>query len=167
MKAEEARCAARGLQADERVRLREAGKKKLEEYRRKKQLGAALGVQPQHINLLTSLCHKPSIQVTNKEPPANKGVYSPPPKPESPVVEEDNPDSPLIDMLLLQVNQLMQEKRGLQQDNDQLRRENEQLSELVGYLTLQLEGEEAEDTTIYEEGYLEEAEDSDEYQGSY
>jgi hypothetical protein len=134
-------------QADEREKLRGAGRRKLEEFRRKKQLKtepAPALPQPKPIPatllpLLLPLSSSPApggLEQLMKEPPYTPRGISISLASSTAGHERD----PLVDMLAAQVNALMQDKQRLHQEACRLQMENEQLQELVGFLTVQLEG---------------------------
>ena len=128
-------------QAEERNGLREAGRRKLDQYRSLKQkcrngdiddiiTGAGFGVRASPRAGLSAEDSK------SKEQDAPERINDAH-RSDQAALGGLGPADPMIDCLLAQVNSLMQERQALQAVTDQLKRENEQLHELVGYLSLQ------------------------------
>jgi hypothetical protein len=178
-------------QADEREKLRDAGRRKLEEFRRKKLQGSRIepapatppvGIVEHKLELLKLLPIELAASPVNDPPYTPRGISIS-------LASKGHERDPLVDMLASQVgwagpgrparcwrardgslpwcgaartapgllhrralapppppprapqvNALMQDKQRLQQEASRLQMENEQLQELVGYLTVQLEG---------------------------
>lgn len=130
-------------QADERLELRELGRKKLEEFRKLKsmllsgRLSRALLSNVDNTSMLDDV-----MQASPATTPASDCTKHPVEDVAStkqdavggPAVAD-----PLVDMLLQQLHDVMHDKQALQQECGELRSQNEQLSELVGYLSHQLQ----------------------------
>lgn len=104
---------AQRLQAQEREALRLAGKAKLEQYRKLK-----ASVMNDIENKLSTF-----TAATSEASPDGTGSSS----------DAD----PMVEMLLEQVSALMSDRQRLAAQCSTLQRENEQLTELVGYLSLE------------------------------
>jgi hypothetical protein len=130
LSAQEAIRAARALQASERNALREAGRKKVDEYRK----------------LKAALLNGDLIEVQTKQRTFSNGNLAAAGIPASPPAEQQEQQQqtpvgdshdPMVDVLLSQVKSLMLDKQKLAAHCSSLQRENEQLVELVGYLSLE------------------------------
>lgn len=138
LKADEARKATRTLPPDKKALLRDAGKRKFEEFKKKRQLLQASGLLNAGTTAqgLTTVAKDPVINVSPS--PAPQDPFSPTSQDGAQVdfSHSSSDKDPLTDMLIAQVNTLMQEKRSLLTENENLKRDLEQLQELVGYLSL-------------------------------